>query len=750
MSEEQTDSNAAPKAEPVPVAVVERDVPPPETQHERWMKYGANVALMCVVVVVLAGILIWASRGTTTLTSHLHARPDLTGDASNKLRPQTVEIIRNLPSKITLVSVYPKLKSDDNSAQADTYQKVVDKLDEYKRNSNNIDVQIIDPVNDPAKMDAWLGELKRKYGGNISSYEDVLKSFPKTIDEIKKQASAEDAQIDKAEKQLSDIADKITNQQGELLAGTIVPAQNTVRRFPQVLEQINTQIKQELEQKIPNYEGAMAGLKAGLQLFSRQCEGLTRVLTKLKDDKDAPEPAKQYAIAAIPRFEAMKKLADDALNKTKNLGELKLEEVRRKLIPAEENEPTPPAIAVMGENDIKVIDLKDTWKSGESTGLTGPNTEKPRLRFTGEQQITAAILSLTQPKKQKIAFVRAGGAPLATSGMFGEAAMSDIADRLRSYNYDIVEKDISGQFAMMAMQQRLPAPPEASDEDLKDALWVVVVQQNDPRQQMPPAANLDVKLKEHLDSGGSALCLCSPHADDLALAVSDWGIRIRTDAIIMHEPITAKGSEGEDFIEMARRMPWIHVLNSYGDSPFTKPLQSLDSAWIAPLPIQKSEKPLAPGTTMSQILPIPNEPPSWGETNFEESREMPKYDKAVDLPAPLFAGAFAERAGKGRLVVVGSASFVQNNLLRVPDLKLQKQKIEVARFPGNGELFTNSVFWLTHNEKLIALSPAAMDTARIQPMSAGMLAFWRWGIFLVGLPLAAVFAGVMVYQSRRD
>ena len=71
----------------------------------------------------------------------------------------------------------------------------------------------------------------------------------------------------------------------------------------------------------------------------------------------------------------------------------------------------------------------------------------------------------------------------------------------------------------------------------------------------------------------------------------------------------------------------------------------------------------------------------------------------------------------------------------MPDPKMAKQqKVDVARFPGNGELFTNSVFWCAHQERMIALSPSALDTARIEPIKPGMLNFWRFGVVLVACP----------------
>src|SRR6202011_656469 len=104
----------------------------------------------------------------------------------------------------------------------------------------------------------------------------------------------------------------------------------------------------------------------------------------------------------------------------------------------------------------------------------------------------------------------------------------------------------------------------------------------------------------------------------------------------------------------------------------------------------------------------------------------PTFDAAAgDLPAPIWAGAVSEKKGKGRLVVIGCLNFVSNEFLAMPDPKLMRHNMEVSRFPGNGEVVTNSGFWLSDMDKMIALSPAALDTARSAPVKQAMLAFWR-------------------------
>jgi hypothetical protein len=108
--------------------------------------------------------------------------------------------------------------------------------------------------------------------------------------------------------------------------------------------------------------------------------------------------------------------------------------------------------------------------------------------------------------------------------------------------------------------------------------------------------------------------------------------------------------------------------------------------------------------------------------------------------------------GGARVVAIGGLELAINDIVTLPDPKLlqRERPIVVARFPGNGELIANSVFWLAKLEPLIAISPAAMEVSRIKPMSDGTLKAWRVGALLVGLPGLVIAAGALVYFARRD
>ena len=103
------------------------------------------------------------------------------------------------------------------------------------------------------------------------------------------------------------------------------------------------------------------------------------------------------------------------------------------------------------------------------------------------------------------------------------------------------------------------------------------------------------------------------------------------------------------------------------------------------------------------------------------------------------------------VVVTGNYDFLVNMLVDMPDPELLESRgVNVARLPGNGEFFVNSILWLAHDDSLLAISPHALEMARIEDMSPAKLAFWKIGVLTAGLPGAVLLAGLAVYLKRRD
>ena len=712
--------------------------PAPDSQLQRWWKYGGNVALSSVVVVLLAAAIVYLVQSRST-------RIDTTLAGNYSLKPQTLAVTRNLKEKVRLVSLFPR--AADPKEPQDYSQPVADLLEEYARKNPNITVDLIDPQTQPAKLDELVQQVTTQYGQELQPYRQFLDAFPAFVKQFKSFAEVESAKVSAFP--IDAIADRE-------LAQTILAAQASVSGLNDRLDAASDNIARALKSSPPDYRGAVDRVVLELGL-------LDQLLARVIDDFRALPPAPAtpaaisiYATESLPNFVAAQKLVDSTLASARALGNLKLDALRQSIKRR--------TVLVMGERDMRVLGFTDLWQAPDDMRAflmaSGSSTDFPKLKFAGEQQISTALVAITQPTKPLAIFVRPGGVPL-TQSLFRPAQFSVVARRLRDANFQIVEKDLSGQFVMQAQMQGFPVV-EASDEQMRDrsAVWIVfaLTQAFGPQGPSPVSG----KLAEHLVEGGSALVLTEPGREDLGAALRDWGIAPRTDTLIVKQPPASAASvESADIIDQAEREPYILLTTRFGTHPITTPISGLQGILLAISPVQFAP---APGLTSTPLLPIPRTVSTWADSAIDPvfERVPPVFDPDADIPntaaAPLYAGVAVESAGPAttqpsrpqRLVVLGSATSFSNGVINIPDPELLKRGMPVSRFPANSELFVNCVLWLSSMDTMLAISPAAMEVSRIGDIPEGQLAFLRWGVLIIGLPALVLIAGVGMYFHRRE
>lgn len=711
----------------------------PESQKERWLKYGANVVLSTIVVIALAIVVTYAAERKPK-------RVDTTLGGLYSLKPQTLNVIGDLKSPVKIVSLYTRSKSPDEQnepedpdrpkiAPDEAAQTVSDLLQEYQTKGKNITVEEIDPVTSPTKADDLIATVTAKYGGEVDKYKKFIDdTFTKGLAKINDLAKV---QVPKAE--------AMTKQMGSSASGLVSIAQS-VQELPQKLQDLQDQIKKPLKQKPPDYKAVTDAIQGNMQLFSTLMDGLIGALDEAQKDPKVPQEIRDYIKTNLPDYQQIKSIADDILKQSKSLGELKLDTLRSALRQKD-------SILVMGEKEWRVIPFEQVWKT-EATSARGATDATLKPQFSGEQRVTAAILAVSQAKKQKVVFcvppdamgiTDPGAPPFQPAG-----ELSDVADRLRSYDFEVMEKDLTGQAAMRAQMQGQPPPQEPSDEEIKDAVWVVLNVGSQSNPEMGPPPSIGPKVAEHLKNGGSAVIVSAPRAEDLSPVLKDWGIEMKPDIVCVHEPVKQAGGASGDIVQEALRRPPIFNIHQYGDAPPCKPLRSLSGLFPGISPVMSHE---GKGYKVWPMLPVPDAPAapkSWGESDLEQISN-PTFDASKgDLPGPLFGGAASEKDAGNRLVLISVPQFMSNFFLEYPDPNLEARHIRAAWFPGNGELFMDSVFWAAHMDPLIAISPTAMDVSRIRDMSPGTLRAWRVGLLLVGLPGAVLLCGLGVFFARRD
>lgn len=704
----------------------------PEDQSTRWIKYGSNVVLSIVLVVALAVLLTWFAQRATL-------RADLTANGSLSLKPQTKYVLNQLKQKITLVSLYAR--PEDKPEQAEQARVVSDLLDEYHRHSSNVDVRIIDPIKEKDKLEELHVDLVSRYGSQIKNYKDYLDDWKAKYDELRKLTDAESKRI------APFAGSEVPGAEDESVVTQIV--RTITDQLPDRLSDARTAIDHELKNKHPDFKAATTTAKEQMDYVSRLAAAIIQVAPQVQPGKGISREFVKYLTDAIPRYQAIKSIADDEVAKAGKLGELKIDRLEQAL-----NVENP--VLVLGQDDWRILSQRQVWQ--DDTDLKQINASgKVTPRFAGEQAVTTAVYSLANPKKQKVCFVRGGGQPWTQPGFppfIPGGPMSAIADRLREYNFDVSEKDLSGNWAMQAQMQRMPSGPEPSDEEIADAIWVCLNLPPDRNEQAMQPTPIGPRLKEHLAHGGSALVLSEMKSDNMVDPLKDWGIEQHTDSVCVHEPVKLTEAAASDMIEEAKSRPYVWTARNYGDHPLATPIRNLEAVFVAPVVIRTTTH---ADCTVTPLLNLTDNLPglqTWGDSNIDDvGKGDPTFQPGKgDQAPPVGMGAAVEKKDAGRLVVFGSVQSFTNGFMRILDPKLARRDppIRVNRFPGNGELIMNSVFWLAHLEPMISISPAAMDVSRISDMSPTTLNMWRIGMVLVLLPGAVLAAGIIVYASRQD
>jgi hypothetical protein len=705
----------------------------PQTQRQRWIKYGANVVLSSLLVIAVAIV-------ATVIAQTNDVRFDTTIGSSQSLRPQTLNYIQNdLNTDVSIVALYPKLKSE--SHEQDFYQPVADLLNDYATKGHHIKVEMLDPDTQKDEVNKLIADVTNRYGGEVTDYKALLNDLPAQSDILRKFATSEAALYRALP------GDQVHDPN---LQQALYVAYPTLLNIPRALSRLSTATDADVNQEVPSYKQAVEDIGTSFSGISQALDLFTAMLDQVKVAQNVPPGIIAYIPGAEARAANAKKVITAMLDRIGKLPEIKeFDEFRDQL--------RSKAIIVMTKTGYKILPFDQVWKIPQGSIFGSADTDvQPRLIFSGEQQISSAILALTK-QKPMVVFLRPGGPPLTASMNGGEALFSSIAARLRDYNFEVREKDATGQSAMLGT--------DPSDEQLKSAVWVIV---RDPQNANPEADPINDMLVKHIEDGGSAFVLLFPGADPTYAALHSMGLNCNTDDIIVHEVLPTTGRHTNDMVDAAlQNSQLFFLLNYYGDHPIAKPLEGLDFVNAASCPMAVLPF-VPPGVTATGLLPISQTPRSWAasgaaailQSTGQHITYNPNPDPAngrvagdVDnIPEhPLFGAAASENTKGARLVAVGSYWFATSEPVDLPDIDmLEKHGVTVARLPGNSEFFVDSVFWLSHLDDMLAISPHALEVARIGHMSAGELRFWRLGVLTAGLPFAVIVAGLMVYVRRRD
>src|SRR5690606_7709800 len=122
-----------------------------------------------------------------------------------------------------------------------------------------------------------------------------------------------------------------------------------------------------------------------------------------------------------------------------------------------------------------------------------------------------------------------------------------------------------------------------------------------------------------------------------------------------------------------------------------------------------------------------------------------RFDSALSEGQYLTAVAAERDDTEARLVVVADPIWAYDDITTISRSGRRGTQVdfEGALYPGNSELFVNSVYWLAGLDEMIAASPRTQDIRRIMPISETTRRTTNW-LLVLGMPVFVGLTGVGV------
>lgn len=374
-------------------------------------------------------------------------------------------------------------------------------------------------------------------------------------------------------------------------------------------------------------------------------------------------------------------------------------------------------------------------ESGDKRQLVQTVNENQRL---SEVRLTSRLQQLTNSTTAKVYLLQGHGERQLSAG---KGAISQAVQGLGDKNYTTVPLNL-------AEISKVP----------QDAGVVIVA---GPKRGLFEG---EVKaLQEYLNRGGSLLLMIDPNTDPkLNSLLQEWGVSL--------DNRLAVDVSGESVVGLGPAAP---LVTEYGQHPITKDFANGNSFYPIARPLEITSVPGVNPTPLLRTKPYPN---SWAESDLKSEKLEFNADK--DLKGPLTLGVALTRkqaakststpqasplpsplpspttqsktspappspsspptpssqtATESRLVVFGNSSFATDGLFQ--------QQL-------NGDVFLNSVTWLSQQEKQpLSIRPKEPKNRRITltTTQANLLILSS----LLVLPLIGLVAATIIWWKRR-
>ncbi|WP_454062587.1 GldG family protein [Candidatus Nitrospira salsa] len=332
------------------------------------------------------------------------------------------------------------------------------------------------------------------------------------------------------------------------------------------------------------------------------------------------------------------------------------------------------------------------------TAVVESGAQKIYLSEASENEVTNALLRVTQTAKKRLVFLTG----------HGEKGLTDQQSSGLSRAQDALEKQ----------GYQIDAIPNMTSEHIQTTTTVIMASPQEPLTE-----DEQTNLQLYLQQGGHLLLLVDPQNQDSVDALTrHWGVTLGKGIVVDEEHRLGRGSPtalqirtftGHDITDEFT-VPILLPVSRYIDFDMEK-----DQDWDFVSLAQTSEN-------------------SWAEMNTTKTTPELNTDEDVEGPLTIAAAltattSFQKDKAPARIVIVGNSSFATNGYLT---------------YPGNTDFFLKTVAWLADEGHLVSITPKepAFRPFVPNPSQEQALLFFQ----VLFLPLFTLFLGFSVWKKRRQ
>ena len=333
---------------------------------------------------------------------------------------------------------------------------------------------------------------------------------------------------------------------------------------------------------------------------------------------------------------------------------------------------------------------------------------RQEAKSVSEEEITGALVRALKGSERTVCVVTGSGEHALDNS--NEDGYSTAKELLEKNNYKT-------QPINLLQKQEIP----------KDCTILFV---GGPRLDYVPAAVEGIK--KYVEGGGRALFALDPPlqfkgqeiAENAALTgqLANWGVTMGKDLVIDPNPVN----------RLFGFTAAVVLVNEYESQQIVRELKGAATAFplVRSLDVKSGDK-----TTVDKLFTSSAD--AFGATNLTSSSINPGDKNNKKGPLTLAAaGTYntGQPNNNGRFVVVGSASWIANNIMP-------------SRSLANRDLFLNMMNWLSSDEDLISIRPKEPEN-RPLAMTVRQMRVLMYST-LIFLPLIVLVSGLSVWWRRR-